>query len=341
MNAPLLVSSAPYIGNGETTHCLMFDLLIACVPCALASAVVFGPRALLVMLVCVAAAALTEVAAQLLFTVCDCSWAKLRAFRPFLFRLVSTEQITLFDGSALATGLLLAFSLPPAIPLWMAGTGAAAGVLFGKVVFGGIGQNVFNPALVGRAFLLAAWPGAMTTWSAPLAWLHSSPAADAVSSATPLTAMQMTGQLPAILDLMLGNVGGSIGERSAVAILLGGCYLLYKGTVSWHVPVAFIGSAMATALLLGMDPLFNLFAGSLMAGAFFYATDPVTSPVRAGGRLLFGCGAGVLTILIRRYGGCPAGVCYAVLVMNSLCPLIDRWTGGRTQAAREATGVSH
>ena len=147
--------------------------------------------------------------------------------------------------------------------------------------------------------------------------------------ATPLTAMHLSGKMPHIADLLLGNVAGSIGETSALAILLGGAYLLYKGTITWHIPVAFLGSARATSVLLGLDPLFNLFAGSLIAGAFFYATDPVTSPVRAGGRLIFGCGVGVLTVLIRRYGGCPAGVCYAVLVMNSLCPLIDRWTGGR------------
>ncbi len=325
MEKKLVVSSPPYTSNGETVHCLMFDVYIACLPIALAAVLYFGWRAFFIIFLGAASAKITEMVVEVYFTVGRGHIKDLLSFRPFFYNALTEERITVLDGSALITGLLLAFTLPPTVPLWMPVVGSVVGIAVGKHLFGGIGSNIFNPALVGRAFLLAAWPAAMTTWQAPfVCWGKG--AVDAVSAATPLAAMKLQGQMTPLADLAIGRVGGCVGETSAVAVLLGAAYLLYKGTITWHIPFSYIGTVAVLAFLLGQDPLFHLLAGGLMLGAFFMATDVVTSPVTKSGRIMFGCGAGVLTIIIRIYGGYPEGVCYAILIMNAVTPLIDRFT---------------
>ncbi len=315
----IIVASTPYLRNGETAHCLMFDALLAAIPAALFAVYYFGMRALAIMLVGMLSAAATEAVIQILF--------KCRAFnyRDFLFSFMTRDEITVMDGSAVLTGLLLAFTLPPTVSLWIPVVGAVFGIVVAKHLFGGLGYNIFNPALAARAFLLAAWPGQMTAWQNPAVQGVAS-AVDAVSSATPLGALALGNQTTPLLQLMLGTTGGSLGETSALALLLGAAYLLYKRTITWHAPAGYFGTMVAVCLLSGQDPLFNLFTGGLMLGAFFMATDPVSTPLAPVGRIIFGCGAGIITMLIRLYGVYPEGVCYAILIMNSLTPLIDKFT---------------
>jgi electron transport complex protein RnfD len=224
--------------------------------------------------------------------------------------------------------MLLAFTLPPTVPFWIPIVGSVVAIVVGKHVFGGLGNNIFNPALVGRAFLLAAWPVYMTTWASPVSrWAEpGSKVADAVTTATPLAAMKLQGQTTPLIDLFIGNTGGCLGATSVLAIFIGASYLLYKRTVTWHIPSSFIGTVFVFSFLLGQDPVFHLFAGGLMLGAFYMATDVVTSPVTKSGRLVFGCGAGIITVIIRQFGGYPEGVCYAILIMNALTPLIEKYT---------------
>lgn len=318
MENRLIVSSPPYIKTGETAHCLMFDVFIAALPIVGASAFLFGPRALWIMFISVATAVATEALIQIFFKAPGFS------FRPFLYNFLTNDDIAVLDGSALVTGLLLAFTLPPGSPFWIPMVGAFMAIAIGKQVFGGIGHNIFNPALIGRAFLLAAWPAQTTSWTTPICW--SKWMVDGVSAATPLSLLSLQGQTTPLFQLVVGNVAGSLGETSAVAILLGGAYLLYKGTISWHIPVSYVGVAFLLSLVVGEDPLFHVFAGGLLLGVFFMATDVVTSPVTKWGRILFGVGAGVLTILIRVFGAFPEGVCYSILLMNGLTPLIDKYT---------------
>ena len=338
MENRLIVSSPPYIKTGETAHCLMFDVLIASLPIVVASTFLFGLRALWITLISVVTAMATEALIQIFFK------APGFRFRPFLYNFLTSDDITVLDGSALATGLLLAFTLPPGSPFWIPMVGAFVAIAIGKQVFGGIGHNVFNPALVGRAFLLAAWPAQTTSWTAPISWsrwiclLGPSPHSwmvDGVSAATPLSLLSLQGHTTPLFQLMVGNIAGSLGETSALAILLGAAYLLYKGTISWHIPVSYVGAAFLLSLVLGEDPLFHVFAGGLLLGAFFMATDVVTSPVTKWGRILFGVGAGVLTILIRLFGAFPEGVCYSILLMNGLTPLIDKYTARTYQPPKK------
>ncbi len=258
---------------------------------------------------------------------------KCSRLRPSFYTLTS-DEVTVVDGSAVVTGLLLALTLPPGVPWWLPVAGSSVGLILGKHVFGGLGHNIFNPALVGRAFLLAAWPAHMTTWSTPVSW--SGAAADAVTTATPLAAQKLSGAAAPLADLFLGTVAGSLGETSGLGILIGAAYLFYKKTITWHIPCSYLGTVLVAALLLGQDPVFHLLAGGLLFGAFFMATDVVTSPTTKPGRLVFGCMAGLLTILIRRYGGYPEWVCYAILIMNSLTPLIDKYTA-RTYTAGDVS----
>jgi electron transport complex protein RnfD len=287
----------------------------------------FGLRVLAVMVTGMLAAAAAEAAVQIVF---KCRGFK---YRDFVFSFFTREEITVMDGSAVLTGLLLAFTLPPTVPLWMPAVGAVFGVLVAKQLFGGLGYNIFNPALAGRAFLLAAWPGPMTAWQNPVVW-GSGSAVDAVSSATPLDALALGNQTTPLLNLVLGATGGSLGETSALALLLGAAYMFYKRTISWHAPVGFFGTMVAMCLMHGHDPLFHLFAGSAILGAFFMVTDPVTTPVSPAGRFVFGCGAGLITMLIRLHGAYPEGVCYAILIMNCFCPLIDKCTSRRFKPDR-------
>jgi len=289
----LTVSPGPHVRSKESTSNIMFNVVLALLPTTLTAIYYFGSSALMLIIAC----SITAVATEALFQ-------KLRGI-----------PVTIGDFSALVTGLLLALTLPPELPIWMAIVGSIIAIALGKQVFGGLGYNFFNPALVGRAFLLASFPVAMTTWKL----------IDVTSSATPLGADNPTAI--ALKDLFLGRVGGSLGETSAVAIILGGLYLLYKGYIDWRVPAGYLGTVAVLTTFVGKGgPIFHLLAGGLMLGAFFMATDMVTTPVTKKGRWIFGIGCGILLVIIRVYGGLPEGVLYSILLMNMFVPIIDKYT---------------
>lgn len=294
----LVVSSSPHIRSEDTVQRIMMDVIIALLPATAASVYFFGLRALAIVIVSIFAAVATEAAIQ-----------KIRK-----------KPVTISDGSAVITGLLLALTISPAMPLWMTAVGAVVAIGIGKQVYGGLGSNPFNPALVGRAFLVVTFPVHMTTWINPV---------DGVSSATPLNLLKMQGIKTGYMPLLLGNVGGSLGETSALLLLIGGIYLLYRGIIDWRIPVSYLGTVAVFTLVLGGDPVFHLLAGGLMLGAFFMATDMVTTPVTKSGRLVFGIGAGLLVVIIRLYGGYPEGVLFSILLMNTFTPIIDRYTRPR------------
>ena len=317
----LVVSAAPHLRTSSTIDNAMRDVLIALMPILILSLYYFRWAAASVIIVSVVAAVLSEYACQK----------------------IMKREITLDDYSAIITGLLLAFTLPPELPLWMVAIGSSAAIIIAKQIFGGLGNNIFNPALVGRAILLASWPVAMTTWKSPI---------DGVTTATPLALMkeasfltafqdlvgaeELLAQLPSLFNSFIGNIAGSIGETSAIAIIIGGFYLIYKGHVDWRIPSAYIGTVFVITTVIGFSsgqgiayPIFHLVSGSLLLGAFFMATDWVTTPITKKGRIVFGLGCGLLTVLIRLKGGYPEGVCYSILLMNCLTPLIDRYTKAR------------
>ena len=292
------ISPAPHIRAPLSAAQIMWWVAAALLFPIGAAIYFFGQSALLLILVMVAASVLAEVVYQLL------------ARRP----------VTVQDGSAVVTGILLALIVPPSLPLWIGVIGAFFAVVLVKGLFGGLGFNIFNPALAARAFLLASWPVAMTTWHKPF---------DAVTSATPLF-LAKTGQaLPGYWDLFIGNRGGSLGETSAVMILLGAALLFWRKIIDWPAPTAFIATVALFSFVLGKDPLFYVLSGGLLLGAFFMATDYVTAPVTTKGRFIFGLGCGIMTVLIRFYGGFPEGVNYAILFMNILTPLIDKYSRPR------------
>lgn len=317
MDKQLYLSSSPHIHSGETTERIMRLVIYALLPATLVSLAFFGLPALKVLLICVAG--------SLIFESLACRMMKL--------------PNSIVDGSGALTGLLLALNLPPSTPWWIALLGAAIAILIGKMIYGGLGYNPFNPALVARVVLLISFPVQMTSWTEPKLF---SQGLDAVTAATPLgemkSAVMLTGKLPpsagtGFLDYFTGNMAGCLGEVSALALLLGGLFLIYKKVITWHIPASFIGSTLAVGGLFWLidsskypDPLFHLLTGGLLLGAFFMATDMVTSPVTYKGMLIFGCGCGLLTVLIRLFGGYPEGVSFAILLMNAATPLIDRWT---------------
>jgi len=294
-----LVSPGPHLWRGLSTSKIMYIVVVALMLPTAAGVYFFGYHALSVIAVSIVAAVLAEYLVKKL---------RKRAF--------------VMDGSAVVTGLLLALILPPTIPLWMVAVGSIFSIAIVKEAFGGLGHNIFNPALGGRAFLAACFSVKMTTWVSPMGF-----SADAVTTATPLsTSFIWEGdKLSLYRDLFLGNTGGSIGETSALLILIGGILLLALGIINWRIPVAYIGTVALFTLALGGDAIFHILAGGLMLGAFFMATDYVTSPITARGRIIFGIGAGILTVVIRRFGGLPEGVCYSILFMNAITPLIDRY----------------
>lgn len=305
-NDLLLVTSSPHVQGPDSVPSAMRDVLIALLPALAAALYFFRLPALMVIVACVAGAYAAEIAC-------------LKAMHK-----EGTNEL-----SAVVTGLLLAFCLPPALPPWMAALGAIFAIVIAKHLFGGLGHNIFNPALIGRAFLLASFPVSMTSWVSPI---------DGVSSASPLGIMkEATGQaLPSLGQLLWGNVSGSLGETSAAALLLGGCYLLYRGHIDWRIPASFLGTVFClTAVVAAVRgggfeyPLFHLLAGGLFLGAFFMATDWVTTPITRWGRIVFGVGCGSLVVLIRLKGGYPEGVAYSILLMNVVTPLIDRYTKAR------------
>lgn len=296
----LIVSSAPHIHCSDSIKKVMWSVAIALIPAGIAAGILFGMRALKIILVSAVFALIFE----------------------FLIQKLRKQEITIFDGSAVITGILLAFTLPPTVPLWVPIVGVFVAIIFGKQAFGGLGSNIFNPALVGRAFLAVSWPKLMTNWVAPF-----SQGVDAVSSVTPLASTHFSNW-----DLFIGNCGGCLGETSVIALLLGASFLFYKKYISWHTPFAYILSVGLLTWLFGREGLFsgdflyNVFAGGLMLGALFMATDMTTTPLTNKGKLIFGLGCGCITALIRLKGGYPEGVCYSILLMNVLTPLIDKIT---------------
>jgi Na+-translocating ferredoxin:NAD+ oxidoreductase subunit D len=279
-------------------------VVLSLLPSGIAGIIIFGLNALWLIILGVISAVITEGALQLL----------------------TKRKITLLDGSAFLTGLLLAYNLPPKVPFWLPIIGSFFGVFIGKFVFGGLGQNIFNPALVGRVFLVASWPKYMTTFTRPLS-------VDATTSATPLALIKEGKILENIsyLDLFLGKRGGCIGEVCIIALLLGAALLLLKGYISWHTPVTYITTVGILIYVFGPQGLFSgewllhILSGGLILGSFFMATDYVTTPLTQKGQIIFGIGCGLLTVIIRLWGGYPEGVSYAILIMNAFVPLIDRY----------------
>lgn len=334
-----IVSSSPHIRSPVTTEKLMWAVVIALLPALGGAIFFFGLRALLIVALSIASALLFDVLGQLMF-----------GRRP-----------TPGDGSAVLTGLLLAYNLPPGVPWWIPIVGAAFAMIVVKQFFGGLGHNFINPALGARAFLVVSWPTQLTTtWLAPRGGISSGlgPAGlrlctDAVTLATPLNVLkngskfllpgcapELLGQelqsWPVLKRLFLGNVGGSLGETSALLLLIGAVFLLVMKVIDWRIPLSYIGTVFVLVLLLPGPKtaplqygLFHVLAGGLILGACYMATDYVTAPLTAQGRWLFGAGCGILTVLIRLWGGYPEGVCYSILLMNVATPLIDRLTRPR------------
>ena len=296
-NEKYVVTSSPHIKDKTSINQIMWSVILALVPAMIASIYFFQINAFLIILVSVGGCVLTE----------------------YLCQQARGKKPTIKDGSAVLTGVLLALILPPTFPLWGVLIGSVVAIGLGKQVFGGLGYNPFNPALVGRAFLLAAYPVLTTTWTL-----------DGSTTATPLNLMKMEGIRTGYWKLFIGNVGGCLGETSAFALLIGASYLIYKGYIHWRIPAGMIGIVFILTWLVGQDPVFHLFAGGLILGAFYMATDYVTTPVTKNGRWIFGIGAGLLVVIIRIWGGYPEGVMYAILLMNTTVPLLNRYTRPRS-----------
>ncbi len=314
------VAPSPHVFGKMSVQRLMLDVVIALTPALLVSTIYFGISALLVTAVSVAAC---------LF------------FEFFIQKFLLKTKPTITDGSALVTGILLAFNLPTNTPIFLIVLGALVAIGVSKMSFGGLGNNIFNPALVGRVFLLISFPVQMTSW--PLPAFHQS--ADAVTGATPLgllkealqagqsvSQIMASSKIPAYSDMLMGNMGGSLGEVAAFALILGGAYLLIRKVITWHIPVAVLASVALFTYLLHfgnperfIGPAFHLLTGGVLLGAFFMATDYVTSPMSRSGMILFGVGIGVLTVLIRVFGAYPEGVSFAILIMNGFVPLINKY----------------
>lgn len=279
----------------------MLDVIIALAPAMIASVILFGPRAAVVIVTCVAACVLSE----------------------YLSRRVMKRPQTVGDLSCVVTGILLALNLPVTINPFIAVFGSVVAIVVVKQMFGGIGQNFVNPALTARIVLLNSFPSRMTHWVQPFDY---SATADAVTTATPLGILKEGGgDLPSYLDLFLGNTGGCLGETCALALLIGGIYLIARHVISPVIPVTYLATAAVFSALLGRDPLFDLLSGGLMLGAFFMATDYTTSPLYFWGRVVFAFGCGFITIIIREFGSLPEGVSYSIILMNILTPLIERY----------------
>ena len=303
MDTKLIVSASPHLRSEETTTSLMANVIVALTPCVVASAIIFGWRALLVTAVSVVACVAFE----------------------WLYCKLLKKPNPIGDLSAVVTGIILALNVPVGMPLGQLIVGDLVAIVVVKQLFGGIGKNFANPALVGRIVLFLSFSKTMTAWVFP----------DAVSSATPL-AQLAAGQKPELLTLLLGNHGGCIGETCALALLLGGAYLLVRGVITWQTPVCFVGTVFVLSLVLGQDALRQVLSGGLLLGAFFMATDYVTAPQTYWGRALFGIGAGLLTCLIRFYGSYAEGVSFAILFMNILTPYLSRWTQSKPLGGAKA-----
>ncbi|MDD2314878.1 MAG: RnfABCDGE type electron transport complex subunit D [Proteiniphilum sp.] len=303
----LIVSPSPHVHSGDTIQKNMYNVLIALIPALLVALYVFRLDALII-------------------TACSVLFCVVFEYLIVKYILKKTPNVT--DGSAIITGVLLAFNVPSNLPLWILAIGCLFAIGVVKISFGGLGNNIFNPAIAGRIFLLISFPAQMTTWPA------AATAVDAVSSATVLGNLKLSPEaLPSLQSMFLGTEGGSLGEMSALALLLGLAYLLWKKTITWHIPISILATvALFTGALYLFDPqplyhpLIHLFSGGLMLGAVFMATDYVTSPMTKKGMLIYGVGIGFVTVAIRLWGAYPEGVSFAILLMNALTPLINNYT---------------
>lgn len=316
MENKLFISPSPHIHSGNSTRNLMRDVLIALIPTFAVTVFYYGLSALYVTFIAVASCVI---------------------FEYLISRYLLKLGNTIFDLSAIITGVLLGFNLPSSAPWWMIAIGSLAAIGIGKMTFGGLGTNLFNPALVGRVFLLISFPATMTKFPAPVNTL------DAISGATPLTYVkeavaagtplsEVMGNFSELM-MLVGNKAGSIGEIASIAIILGGLYMIFRKVITWHIPVAVLGSIFAFSGILWLcnsevylNPFFQILSGGALLGAIFMATDYVTSPMSAKGMLIYGVGIGVITILIRTWGGYPEGISFAILIMNAVTPLLNKYT---------------
>lgn len=315
----LTISGSPHLQSEDTVSKIMFSVLLSLVPAMLVSFYFFGLAAILVTLTAIVSCLFFEYVIQ---------------------RYLIKGPTTIFDGSAIITGTLLAFAVPASLPLWMVVIGSLVAIGIGKMTFGGLGKNIFNPAIVGRVFLMISFPVEMNMYPKPSPM--STQLTDIITGPTPLAIMKegvaqgeniqyLMPNVPEYFNMFLGNVGGSIGEISALAILLGGIYMIVRKIITWEIPTAYIGSVIVFSGILWLvnpdiylNPVFHLITGGLMLGALYMATDPVTSPMTQKGMILYGIGCGVLTILIRIFGAYPEGVAFAILIMNAFVPLINK-----------------
>jgi len=320
MSNTLNISPSPHIHEKETTDKIMFGVVMALLPALLASVYFFGTGAIIVTAT----------------SVISCI-----TFEYLIQRFIFKKPVSINDGSALVTGLLLALNLPSNIPVLMVIIGSLVAIGVAKMTFGGLGNNPFNPALVGRVFMLISFPVQMTSWPLPAGFKTGY--IDASTGATPLAIIkeglkngeslsQLMEKIPSTLNMILGKMGGSLGEVSALALLIGMAYLLYKKIITWHIPVSVLGSIAVFTSVLWLinpesyvNPLFHLLTGGVLLGAIFMATDYVTSPMNHKAMIIFGCGIGILTVIIRIWGAYPEGVSFAILIMNAFVPLMNKY----------------
>ncbi len=299
----LIVSTSPHIKSGATTRKIMLDVIIALTPAAIASVIVFGLKALLLIVLSIASCVLSE----------------------YVSRKVMKRESTIGDLSAVVTGILLAFNVPVGVNPFIVIFGGVAAIVVVKQMFGGIGQNFVNPALTARIILMASFPSQMSTWNTPFYYLHQ---ADAMTTASPLGILKTgaTGTMPTLLNMFVGARAGCLGETCALALILGGIYLVIRKVISPVIPLCYIGTVAVISLIAGRSVLFDLLAGGLMLGAIFMATDYATSPINLKGKIVYAVGAGIITMLIRIFGALPEGVSFSIILMNILVPHIERLT---------------
>ncbi|WP_100611067.1 RnfABCDGE type electron transport complex subunit D [Confluentibacter lentus] len=326
---PIIVSASPHVHSDRTSKKLMYDVVIALIPAFLVSIYVFGISALIVTSVAIISCIVFEYIIQ---------------------KYLLKTDVTITDGSALITGILLAFNLPSGLPIWMIIIGSLVAIGVAKLSFGGLGFNIFNPALVGRVFLLISFPVQMTSW--PTAFVNNTSVVDAVTGATSLgiikeglnmgeTMTEISARIPSSIDMLFGFTSGSLGEMSALALILGGLYLILRKVISWHIPVTLLATIFIMTAIFWVanpehyaNPLIHLLTGGAILGAFFMATDLVTSPMTKKGMVIFAIGIGVITVVIRLFGAYPEGISFAILIMNAFVPLINKFFKPRRFGAK-------
>ena len=303
-NKRLVVSGSPHVFTNDSVSKRMWSVVIALLPAVAFSVYLFGLGSIIVLLTSVLGCVITEYLIQ---------------------RFMIGGKVTITNGSAVITGLLLAMNVPSNLPIWIILIGCVVAIGLGKYAFGGLGQNIFNPAILGRVFLLISFPQQMTSW--PLPMVNRESYLDATTGATMLGQMKMGELSPENVDIMnifIGNMGGSLGEMSAIALIIGGLYMLMRGIITWHIPVTMIGTVALFSLCMGINPLVSVLSGGVLLGAIFMATDYVTSPMTRRGQVMYGMMIGLITMVIRLWGAYPEGVSFAILIMNGFTPLINK-----------------